>query len=172
MEKNNNELMHYGIPGMRWGKGRKTPMTAAQARVAKTKAAYKAAKKQYSKDFSKSSTLYGAWGPGNKERHNKTYESALKANKAEKAYKKAKKDAKIDKQRQKEKGKAAIEKAKANYKAANKKFNKAYRDSNSWILNSQFDKADNKKRNDAAYNAAQAAERAKKAYKAAKKKYR
>lgn len=28
----NNELMHYGIPGMRWGKGRKSPMTASKFR--------------------------------------------------------------------------------------------------------------------------------------------
>lgn len=124
MEQNNEELMHYGIPGMKWGKGRKTVplinknlrkqnrMSAGERKVAETKAAYKAAKKQYSKDFNKSSTLYGAWGPGNKQRHNKTYESAVAANKAEKAYKKAKIDLKKSNVRA--------------YKESDKKANKLY----------------------------------------------
>lgn len=63
---------------------------AAKKILDKAKANYKSAYKQYNKDFSKSSSLFGAWGPGNKERHHKTYESAVAANKAEKAYKKAK----------------------------------------------------------------------------------
>lgn len=64
--------------------------TNAKKELDKAKSNYKAANKQYSKDFNKSSTLYGAWGPGNKERHEKTYNSALAANKAHEAYKKAK----------------------------------------------------------------------------------
>lgn len=63
---------------------------AAKKILDEAKARYKEANKQYSKDFNKSSTLLGAWGPGNKERHHKAYESAIAANKAQSAYKKAK----------------------------------------------------------------------------------
>lgn len=63
---------------------------SAKKDMDKAKKAYKIANKQYSKDFNKSSTLLGAWGPGNKERHHKAYESAVAANKAEAVYKKAK----------------------------------------------------------------------------------
>lgn len=63
---------------------------AAQKILAEAKNRYKSASKQYSKDFNKSSTLYGAYGPGNKERHNKTFESAKAAAQAQTAYKKAK----------------------------------------------------------------------------------
>lgn len=166
-QNNNEELMHYGVPGMRWGRRRAQRLLAkasnarqsakewnqignhkankyktlakkhhdnewneiarakqskynnyakkdlakakkleakakkleakvskaekGKAAVEKAKAAYKVAKKQYNKDFNKSSTLIGAWGPGNKERHQKTYESALAAERARKAYKAAKK---------------------------------------------------------------------------------
>lgn len=68
----------------------KTNRDQAKKILAQAKANYKAAYKQYSKDFNKSSTLFGAWGPGNKERHHNTYESAKAANKAYKEYKKAK----------------------------------------------------------------------------------
>lgn len=63
---------------------------AAKKILTEAKARYKSANKQYSKDFNKSSTLLGAWGPGNKERHKQAYNSLVAANKAKKAYKKAK----------------------------------------------------------------------------------
>ena len=68
--------------------------------------------------------------------------------------------------------KVKMKSAKKAYKSANRKFNKAYRNSNSWILNSQFDKEDNKRRKDKMMEAGQKAEAAKKAYKKAKENYK
>lgn len=103
---NENELMHYGVPGMKWGK---------------RKARYE-----------------GISTDGSKKR----------------AY---------------EQSRQALIKAKQNKKSANRSFDRAYRDANSLILNSQFNKADNKKRNDAMMDAAKKSESANKQYKAAKK---
>lgn len=69
------ELNGYEKAALKKAKGKETAKLALQ----KAKANYKEANKQYSKDFNKSSTLYGAWGPGNKERHHKSYESAKKS---------------------------------------------------------------------------------------------
>ena len=63
---------------------------AAKKILNEAKTKYKEANKQYNKDFNKATTLYGAWGPGNKERLHKSYESAKSAVKAKNAYKKAK----------------------------------------------------------------------------------
>lgn len=67
---------------------------------------------------------------------------------------------------------ARMKQAKANKKAANKKFDKAYRDSNSWILNSQFDKKDRQNRNKALIDAAEKSAKADSQYKKAKKAYK
>ena len=111
MSQYDEELMHYGIPGMKWGH-----------------------RKAVLPQVSQSST-------------NKKVANAAQAKQNMKAAKKA-------------------------YKSANKAFNKAYRNSNSWILNSQFDKADYKKRQDVSLQAAQKAEKSKQAYKKAKANYK
>lgn len=171
-----NELQHYGIPGMRWGRRKARPMTAYEARVAKAKAAYKAANKQYNRDFSKAyDRSIAAYSPfkkhrqANEERWGAAYDSAAKLKQAKKDYKQAKKDAKADKKRRVEKGKAAIAKAKANYKAAYKQYSKDFNKS-STLLGAWG--PGNKERHQKTYESALAANKALKAYKAAKKKYR
>lgn len=62
--------------------------------------------------------------------------------------------------------------AKNNKKKANKQFDRAYRDRNSWILNSQFDKKSNQQRQKALDKAASKASQADNAYKKAKKAYK
>ena len=63
-----------------------------------------------------------------------------------------------------------LDRARIARKQANKEYDKAYRNANSLILNSQFNKADNQRRNKAMMDAAKKANAADKAYKQAKKK--
>ena len=70
------------------------------------------------------------------------------------------------------KAKAQLQVAKKQWKKANKEFDKAYRDNNSWLLNMQFDKKDKQKRSQAMMDAASKAEKANRKYKRAKKAYK
>ena len=96
MNRNQYELYHYGVKGMKWGV-RKKPEYTGQAsgaydRMVAAKQAKKSANKAYNKAFNKSSSLYGAYGPGSKKRLNDTTAKAKAANKANAEYKKAKTD--------------------------------------------------------------------------------
>lgn len=99
---NNNELYHYGIPGMRWGHRKSQPNTAASRRYQSSKLAYKQSKKEYNKAFNKA-TNYSSRRPisqfvGKKakaesdKRWADAYDKAAKLNKDKADYKRAKKD--------------------------------------------------------------------------------
>ena len=95
---NSEELMHYGIPGMKWGHRKAQTTSSTYNKVRSTKAAYKQAKKQYSKDFNKAygyttrhpiSQFVGKKAESDR-RWDKAYDSADKLNSTKTAYKKAK----------------------------------------------------------------------------------
>lgn len=171
----NDELYHYGVPGMKWGRRRAIVTSSGSSNVARARTAYKSAKKQYNKDFNDAyNKSIGAYSPFKKHRQasadrwKKANTSAEKMNKAKSDYK-----------AQKEKGKAAIERAKAKYKAAKEKYTEDYDNANAYSsthMISQFLGGKNQRRSDANWDKAlksgEAAERARKAYKAAKRKYR
>ena len=97
---NNEELMHYGIAGMKWGHRKEQTTSSKYSKVQSTKAAYKQAKKQYSKDFNKAygyttrhpiSQFVGKKAKAESDRRwDKAYDSADKLNSTKSAYKKAK----------------------------------------------------------------------------------
>lgn len=86
----------------RIAKNEASSVDRAKANMQNAKQAKKAANKEYSKAFNKSSTLYGAYGPGNKERHQRTYDLGKKANAADMKYKTAKQQYKTAKKNQKQ----------------------------------------------------------------------
>lgn len=105
-----DELMHYGVKGMKWGVRRARPQTAVDS----ARANYKTAKKEYNKSFNKAyNRAVAAYSPVKKHRqaNDKRWEDA--ANKAEKLkeakadYKKAKVEQKLNKQAAKTSGKTA-----------------------------------------------------------------
>ena len=97
---NNNELQHYGVKGMKWGKRKAVP-TAADVKA--KKAAYKTANKAYNKSFDKAynSALMGI-SPFKKHRQEydnrwqDAVDKAQAAGKAKAEYKAVKKAFKAD----------------------------------------------------------------------------
>lgn len=111
-ERNMNELQHYGVKGMKWGVRKKREYTPLEAK----RAAYKQAKKDYSKAYNKA---FAGYSPIKKHRqaNDQRWEDA--ANKAE-ALRKAKSDYKSAKKTARIERKAEKKAVKEDYKKIKK----------------------------------------------------
>lgn len=169
-----DELMHYGVKGMRWGHRKAAPTTS----YGNARAEYKAAKKAYNKAWNRASGYSGRHAIGQyvnknkKAESNRRWDDAMKKgdalNRAEANYKKAKQERK-----------QAISSAKSTYKSAkkayNKSFNSAYNYSGRHAIGQYVNKdkkAESNRRWDDAYNKSVALNNAKNAYKKTKSDYR
>lgn len=97
----NNELYHYGVLGMKWGKRKAQPVSDIQKRVNSTKAEYKSAKKAYNKSFTKAyNKAAAAYSPSKKHRvandarWDQASKDAERVKSTKSAYKQAKKEQK------------------------------------------------------------------------------
>lgn len=93
-----DSLMHYGVPGMKWGVRKKYPASDTRKRFDSAKAKFKSADKAYSKEFNKayrlSSNGYATlFSEKRRQKADEQWDKAVEANlrraKAKVAYKKA-----------------------------------------------------------------------------------
>ena len=99
-----DELMHYGVPGMKWGHRKALPISSQRARYDAAKQQYKADNKAYTKSFNKAYSYSNRHpisqhvGKKQKAESNRLWEDAnnkaIQANKSKYAMKRAKKDRK------------------------------------------------------------------------------
>lgn len=95
-----DELMHYGVPGMRWGHRKARPESPEHARYMSAKQQYKSANKAYNKSFNKAYNYSSRHAIGqytNKKkkaesnrRWDEAYDMAVERGKAKQQYKSAK----------------------------------------------------------------------------------
>jgi hypothetical protein len=187
----NDELYHYGVPGMRWGHRKAVPDSYTSS-----KARYKAAKRAFNRSHSRAYN-YSAFhlmsqftNPKKKAKADRLWEQAKKDGKnfnaAQKEYKrekaskaKTKNGAKIANKLAAKNAKVSYKEAKANLNAAkrrsNKSFTKAYNYS-AFHLMSQFTDPNKKNKADRLWGQekkdAKALDKAQKDYKKAKTAYK
>lgn len=101
MERN-DELMHYGVPGMKWGHRKAAPTTS----VDRARANYRAARKTYNRSFNKAyNRSLAAYSPSKKQRKandarwDKAANDAKRLKEAKSVYKAEKKQFKSDVER-------------------------------------------------------------------------
>jgi hypothetical protein len=95
-----NELIHYGVPGMKWGHRKAQPTSDIRKRYDAAKADYKSARKTFNKSYNKAynysythpiSQYVGKKAKVESDRRwNKAIDDAQKSNTAKKAFKQAK----------------------------------------------------------------------------------
>lgn len=100
VKNHEDELYHYGVLGMKWGKRKAQPVSSTRKNYDGAKKAYKTANKEYSKAYNKayrysSNHLISQFSSKKRSQisdsnWNDVYDKAKKANQAKNAYKKAK----------------------------------------------------------------------------------
>lgn len=141
----NNELTHYGVPGMKWGKrkakyegvstngSKKRAYEDAKTKLAAARSVKKSANREYTQAFNKAyNKSLAAYSPfkkareNNEKRWNIAMNKGVASAKADRAYKSAKKTMKVAKKAAKIEAKAVKQKYRDQYMKGASKAGKIY----------------------------------------------
>ena len=116
---NTNELTHWGVKGMKWGRrryqnpdGSLTPLGKKRQAMLDAKTEKKAASREYNRTFNQSQKISNLFGRNSAYYNKKLVETAEKSNAADAKYKQAKKDYKDAKRKAVENAKKPIDREK------------------------------------------------------------